>query len=432
MWLADSGGVEITEQHLDSLPETTSDSIAPGADALSETIAHATARPTRLARAGIALQPFTQTILIYLGTRLLLLVVAILDGVLRHHALTHELANWDGLWYRELANNGYPGHVTHVQSTLGFFPLYPIVIYAVAQPLQLLTAHSAIWSISVAGVIVSTIGGLIAAVLMQKLAAGWWGERTGRRAAALFCLFPGSVVFSMVYAEGILIPLAAGCILALERRRWLLAGILAGLATASEPEALILILVCAISATRELRSRGWRNHKARRSLLAPLLSLTGVSTFAIYLWAHTGTPLASLHAQRYGWNEKTDPFALVHLARTLGNEISLAHFNHPTINLNLVVGLLGALVLIVLLALLARARRGVSLEAIVWTLGISFLAVTSEYTPPNPRLLITAFPAILVMGYYSRGWRYAALAFANGALLAGLSALTFIGTTLRP
>ena len=60
------------------------------------------------------------------------------------------------------------------------------------------------------------------------------------------------------------------------------------------------------------------------------------------------------------------------------------------------------------------------------------LALTSEYTPPNPRLLITAFPAILVMGYYARGWRYGALAFVNGALLAGLSALTFVGFTLRP
>jgi Mannosyltransferase (PIG-V) len=420
--------METTSEQLDSPHQTASSTTADHDTAAVALPRSPSRRTTLLARAA----PFRQTILIYLGTRMLLLVVAILDGLLRHHSLTHELANWDGLWYRELANNGYPGHVTHVQSTLGFFPLYPIVIYAVAQPLQLLTAHSAIWSITVAGVIVSMIGGLIAAVLMQKLATGWWGEQTGRRAAALFCLFPGSVVFSMVYAEGLLIPLAAGCILALERRRWLLAGILAAFATASEPEALILILVCAVSAARELHRRGWRNSGARRSLLAPLLSLTGVGAFAVYLWAHTGTPLASFHAQHYGWNEKTDPLALVHLARSLVHEISFAHFNHPTINLNLAIGLLGAVVLIVLLVLLARARRGVSVEAIVWTIGISFLALTSEYTPPNPRLLITAFPAILVMGYYARGWRYGVLAFANGALLAGMSALTFIGTTLRP
>ncbi len=424
--------MKTTSEQLESprqaVPATTTD---PDGPAITTPPA-ASRRTTLLTRMALATGPFKQTIIIYFATRVLLLMVAILDDTLRHHSLTSELANWDGLWYRQLANHGYPGHVSHAQTTLGFFPLYPIVIYAFAQPLQLLTAHSAIWSITIAGVIVSTIGGLIAAVLMQELATGWWGEQAGRRAAALFCLFPGSVVFSMVYAEGILIPLAAGCILALERRRWLLAGILAGLATASEPEALILVLVCAVSAGRELHRRGWRDRDARRSMLAPLLSLSGVASFAIYLWGHTGTPLATFHAQHYGWKEKTDPLALVHLVRSLAHEISFAHFNHPTINLNLPVGLIGAVVLVVLLVLLAKARRGVSPEAIVWTLGISFLALTSEYTPPNPRLLITAFPAILVMGYYARGWRYGALAFVNAALLAGMSALTFIAFTLRP
>ena len=53
-----------------------------------------------------------------------------------------------------------------------------------------------------------------------------------------------------------MLPLAAGCILALQRRRWVLAGVLAGIATATEPEALVLVLVCAVSAALELRRSG--------------------------------------------------------------------------------------------------------------------------------------------------------------------------------
>ncbi len=246
----------------------------------------------------------------------------------------------------------------------------------------------------------------------------------------LFCLFPGSVVFSMVYAEGMALPLAAGCILALQRKRWLLAGVLAGIATAVEPEAVVLVLVCAVAAILELRRRGWR--LGRPSLLAPLLSVTGIVAFAAYLWAHTGTPFAYTRAQRYGWNEKADPFALVHLTKSLINSISFSHFNNPTINLNLVVGVAGALLLIVLWVLLIRARRTVSVEALVWTLGITYLAVTSEYTPPNPRLLITAFPAVIVPAYYLRRRAFGWYALASGVLLAGLSALTFVSTTLRP
>jgi hypothetical protein len=395
----------------------------------------------RLADASRALERFKLALLVYLGTRGLLLIVAIVQGALRHHPLLNELANWDGMWYRWVANAGYPHNVvhccagngeTHAESTLGFFPLYPLVIWAVARPVMLLSGHSAIYSITLAGVIVSTVGGLITTVIVQELTSRWWGESAGRRAAVLFCLFPGSVVFSMVYAEGIALPLAAGCILALQRRRWLLAGVLAGFATAATPQSLVLIPVCAVSAGLELRRRGWRDAAARRSLVAPLLSVTGAGALAAFLWAWTGTPFASLRTQRIGWKEETDPLALVHMTTRLAHQISFSHFNHPTINLNLVAGLVGAILLLVLLALMLRIRRTISVEAIVWTLGISFLMVTSEYVPPNPRLLITAFPAVIVPAYYLRGRAFGWLAAASGVLLAGLSALTFVGATLRP
>jgi hypothetical protein len=364
---------------------------------------------------------------VYLATRGLLVLVALVNGALRHHAFTHELAQWDGLWYRALANHGYPDHVVHAQSTLGFFPLYPLMMWLISHAFVVPIAHDQILSATIAGIIISGSGGVVAAVLVQKLATGWWGEEVARRAVLIFCLFPGSVVFSMVYAEGIMIPLAVGCLLALQRRRWLLAGLLAGVATAAEPQALVLVLVCAISAALE-----FRRNRSRRPLLAPVLSLAGAGSFAGFLWLWTGTPFASLIAQRDGWSERTDVFALVHLAEQVRDQMHLRHFNHPTIDLNLVVGLGGAIVLIVLLALVVRNRREMSLEAILYTLGIAWLGMTSEYVPPMPRLLITAFPAVMVLARYVRGGRFVALLGVNAVLLAGLSALTFVGTTLRP
>jgi hypothetical protein len=390
-------------------------------------------RPAASVRATLAVHRYSAirfAVGVYVATRILLLVVAIVNGALRHHALLQELAWWDGLLYRQVAHHWYPGFVPHTRSTLGFFPLYPLTMWPLGHAISWATGQSIVDALTVAGLIISGIGGLVTSVLVQRLAAGWWGEQAGRRAVVLFCLFPGSVVFSMVYAEGLALPLAAGCILALQRRRWLLAGVLAGIATAVEPEAVVLVVVCAVSALLELRRRGFRTGRA--SLIAPLLSVTGVGAFALYLWAHTGTPFAYTDAQRYGWNEKWDPFAIGHLTRSLADQVSFSHFNHPTINLNLVVGLAGAIVLAVLLVLLFRRWRQVSVEALVWTLGIAYLSVTSEYTPPNPRLLITAFPAVIVPAYYLRGRGFASLAVLNGILLAGLSALTFVGTTLRP
>ena len=84
---------------------------------------------------------------------------------------------------------------------------------------------------------------------------------------------------------------------------------------------------------------------ARRSLIAPALSVVGVATFAVFLWFWTGSPFADFIAQRDGWSEKTDVFAVLHLAQTTASQISLSHFDHPTIDLNLVIGLVGAIVL---------------------------------------------------------------------------------------
>jgi hypothetical protein len=368
----------------------------------------------------------------YLAARGLLLLVAYLNGTFEHHNFLHELANWDGLWYRALANHGYPDHASYAQTTLGFFPVFPLAMWALIQPLMLVTSHDAIWSATVAGALISAAGGLVATVLVHRLAEGWWDREAARRATILFIVFPGSVVFSMVYSEGLLLPLAAGCIYALERRRWVLAGILAGVATAVQPVGLALVPVCLLSALLELRRRGWSLRAARRSFLAPLLSLSGMAAFMAFLWAWTGNPLATYLAQHHGWSETTTPLSMWDTAVKLSHEISVSHFNEPTINLNLVIGLIGGVVLLSWLVLVWFDRREISPEAILWTLAIAFLAFTSSNVPPLPRMLITAFPALMVVGRYAEGRAFRALVWGNGVLLAVLSMLTFYGFTLRP
>jgi hypothetical protein len=240
----------------------------------------------------------------------------------------------------------------------------------------------------------------------------------------LFIVFPGSIVFSMVYSEGLLLPLAAGCLYCLERRRWVLAGALAGLGTAVQPTALVLTLACAVSALLEFKRCGWSWRQARASLAAPVLSVTGAVAFASFLWAWTGNPFANYIAQHHGWSEKTDLAAVLHLATRL--------VSHHPVDLNLVVGLVGTVLLFVMLVLLWYSRHEVSVEALIWTLGISLLALTSEYVPPNPRLLLTAFPAVMVIARYTRGKWFAIVISSFLVLLVALAIPTFVGTTLRP
>ena len=369
---------------------------------------------------------------IYLAARLVLLVAAFLNARFGHFNFLHELANWDGLWYREVANQGYPSHTSYLQTTLGFFPLFPLSIWLLEPIFTTFTSHDQIWAATVSGALISGVGGAVATCYVYRLAESWWDRVVARRAAVLFILFPGSVVFSLVYSEGLLLPLAAACLYALQRHRWVQAGILAGFATAVQPAAVVLVPVCAISALLELRRSGWTPAALRRVAPAPLLSLAGLGAFAIFLWAWTGSPFANYQAQHHGWSEKTDPLAIVHLTTRLAKQISFSHFNQPTINLNLVVGLFGAVALLGMLVLVFRQRRRIPVEAIVWTAGISFLALTSEYVPPNPRMLITAFPALMVLARYVHGRMWTVLVWVNALLLVGLSVLTFHGVTLRP
>ncbi len=407
----------------------------------------ATASPAAVARRAVALprarvrtrrlsaaarQELLWISVVYLAARALLILVAVLLDAFGHHSLQSELAHWDGLWYRAVANHGYPRHVSFGQTNLGFFPLFPITIYLVSPLLQLVTTHNQIWASTFAGVLISGVGGLVATVFVHRLAEGWWDRATARRATVLFVLYPGSVVFSMVYSEGLLLPLAAVCIWALERRRWMLAGVMAGLGTAVQPVGLLLSVVCAAAALRELWRHGWRARSFRSSLLATVMSGTGALAFLAFLWAWTGNPLATYIAQHHGWSEKTDALALVHTANRMAPAFDPYHFNHPTINLNWVFGLIGAAIMIVELVLLFCSRREVSLPAIVWTLGITFFAFTSSFVPPNPRLVITAFPMLMLIARYVRGKWFPFIIGVNVIALAGLSLLTFYGHVLRP
>ena len=66
------------------------------------------------------------------------------------------------------------------------------------------------------------------------------------------------------------------------------------------------------------------------------------------------------------------------------------------------------------------------------TLTIGFLALVSENVPPNPRILITAFPVVLVFAHRCRQRGYVWLFGATIALLIVTSGLTYGGRTLTP
>ena len=373
---------------------------------------------------------------VYAASRALYLLLALTDAAVQNANLGRVFRNWDGKWYVLTAEHWYwyPHLSLHSTTlakhytTLGFLPLFPMLEWLVTNTIQLPLIYS--------GLTLSLLAGAAATLLVTKMAEAWWGEAAARRALLFWCFFPGTVVFSMVYTEGLLISLVAGCLLLLGRKQWVWAGVLAGIATAVSPVAVAAIPACAVAAGLEIRKRGWADRAARRSLWAPILSPLGLVAFGIFLWFLTGTPLASFQAQHGAWQEQTTPLAIPDVFGSLIHQIFISGVGHRHgpggIDLNGILALLGTAFLIYGFWRLWRMRRTIPIPVWVWTIFTALLALTSAKTPPNPRLLICAFPLVLIVGSEHKGRAQKYLLVADIACLLVMSWFTYIGIWLRP
>ncbi len=192
------------------------------------------------------------------------------------------LGSWDGSWYLLIAGHGYfppaaqfpiaPG------SAFGFFPVWPLLLRGVSD----LTGLTPI----VVGVALAFVFGAAASVALWYLVRHLCDEQVADRSVVLWVFFPGAVVLSMVYSEALVVLLCRGLPAGAVKRRWLMAGCAAGVATGVHPEALVLVACCLwASGVAVRRDRDWW------SLLAPVLSLAGVVAYFSYLW--TRPPVTS-------------------------------------------------------------------------------------------------------------------------------------------
>lgn len=172
---------------------------------------------------------------------------------------------WDSEFYISIALHGYddpqmralaPGsdlgrgtlgpHGAHPDWTplnYAFFPAYPLAMRALAWPLRPLGLDP-VATATLAGVIVSLLGTLAAMLAIADLADSprEAGEGDGLRAAAYLLVWPASFFLAQVYTEGLFLGLSFGALALARRERWLLAALLAALATWTRSTGAVLVL----------------------------------------------------------------------------------------------------------------------------------------------------------------------------------------------
>jgi hypothetical protein len=287
--------------------------------------------------------------------------------------------SWDGLWYMEIVRNGYPTSIPpdvtyHVdEARAAFFPLFPMLARAfdVVMP----------GGDALAALTMNTILGLIAVVLISVLAVRLYGERVGRTTGTLVALFPGSFVVSFAYSEALMIVLAAACMLMLYDHEWVAAGVFAAFATATRPNGVAVVVMCAVAAFVAIRDeRDWR------ALASVLLAPVGFITFQIWLGQHTGETTAWFRVQREAWGEGAS-FGWTALKNT--GEALASPLTSPTDTITAVS--VAATVALVVMAW--RSRQPIWLTAYSWTV-LALMLVPATVTA-RPRFLFTAFPLLI-------------------------------------
>ena len=327
--------------------------------------------------------------------------------------LAAVLRAWDGSWWVGLMMNGYPDEVVReggkaVQSHIAFFPLFPMIV----RPVRWLLGVS----YDVASAVVTLTFGAVAALLLYALVRHLLDADVAARSVALFCFFPGSWVLGIPYSEGVFVALAIGSMLAALRRRWILAGVLAALASASRPTGIFLAPALAWPALTAIwRSREWR------ALLAPALAPIGMLAYFVYLWRRTGEPLAWFTVQADGWAYSESDLGMRALRRT-GEFL----FSDPFGDLNTVTGTAAAVFVIIGLVLMVGWRPPAMVT--IYTALMSFQILTGGL-PSRIRYAFACFP-LLVAVARGVGPRFFPALLGTSAALLGIYTILSTTTTL--
>jgi Mannosyltransferase (PIG-V) len=146
--------------------------------------------------------------------------------------LVAPAARWDAVWYLRIAEHGYSS-----SRAPAFYPLYPLLIRA---------GTTLFGGPLVVGASISVVSGTIALLLIHRLSRLDLNESQSRLSVLLIAFFPTALFLSTVYSESLFLALSVGSIYAARQVRWARAGLLGGLAAATRPEGVLLVLPLAL------------------------------------------------------------------------------------------------------------------------------------------------------------------------------------------
>ncbi len=364
--------------------------------------------------------------------------------VFPHRPFLDGWTRWDASWYFDIARSGYSYHGPEVQSSVAFFPGYPLAIRAGG------------WLIgdeARAAIMVTLACGLGIAVMFFRWCVTRIGFRSAAFALGVLLAYPFSFyLFGAVYGDALFIAAVLGAFLLLEKDQPVLAGIIGIVATATRPvgAAVLVGLVVRVleregvlvgspfARVREVGARLVPSHgraeddsveepappiawfprrvdltRLRARDFGVLLSGLGLVGYMVYLGNRFGQPLAFAKVEgAKGWEQAPG----LHTWLKLGLGSRIVHPPYGTLDVALFGQALIALGLLLLVPAVVR-RFGWGYGA--YALAIVLLpAISTKDFAGMGRYGLAVFPCLAVIGLWlERRPAFAAVYFGVSGVL---------------
>jgi len=334
------------------------------------------------------------------------LVLALLflsSGERKYDSMLRTLIQWDGQHYLSIARSGYEqfpcqGQPSLICGNVGWFPVYPMVARGVGTVLRWFFGLDMRWGM----LITSWLALWLALMLLYRLVANRFDNRTALLSVIALLLFPSSFYFLTAFPYSLYLLLALMVFTLLDSERYLACVIPAGLLAATYPSGIVIglpLLWVLIARWKVLSSR------KRLELVGAIAAVgAGLLLYGLYYWYRFGDFLLYVHFQSKPYYAHQAAFPLVTIVKSL-MELPTAH---PVwIMLVLVIATL---------ALLYNRRLPVSWQ--LYLFGILLFTPSAGTTVSYYRHIIVAFPiAVMVATAFSSRWkRWPALLWAVGSL----------------
>jgi hypothetical protein len=327
-------------------------------------------------------------------------------------------AAWDSGWYFDIAQRGYYWSPDG-QSSLAFFPLYPMLMRAAAWPFG--GSDRALW---IAGIALSHACFFLGLAVLHRLSAtALGGDREAARRTVLYvAVFPFAYFFTQVYTESLFLLTSVSAVAAAVASRWGWAGAFGALAALTRPNGILVAVPLGLLA---LSGRPRPGELARRAGALSLVPL-GFAGFCAFAWRLSGDPLGWLRAQEHwGYTVGNRPWSeLLRLLDGLEREglhgyffsdpLAPYYFVHAAVALGFLA-----------LAPSVFTRLGLALGAY---LAVSlYVPLTGNALEGVGRYAATLFPAFMLLGTV-RSRRVHEAILVGGALVLSLLAGAFAGS----